>query len=139
MTWQMVDEGWGRKAVDFATLAEPTASREYVAVHQRQISAPAGAILIFDAMVYHRTGRNHSSQVHHLWHTAQHARKSLGFRQIAAVQCGQLHCHLSAVNGFGQGLPDRAHANNTYPHHPTLHGAHATNVRRTPPDRSGRR
>ena len=33
MTWQMVDEGWGRKAVDFATLAEPTASREYVAVH----------------------------------------------------------------------------------------------------------
>jgi SAM-dependent methyltransferase len=34
MTWQMVDEGWGRKAVDFATLAEPTASREYVAIHQ---------------------------------------------------------------------------------------------------------
>ena len=33
MTWEMVDEGWGRKAVDFATLAEPTASREYVAVH----------------------------------------------------------------------------------------------------------
>ena len=33
MTWEMVDQGWGRKAVDFATLAEPTASREYVAVH----------------------------------------------------------------------------------------------------------
>ena len=28
----MVDEGWGRKAVDFATLAEPSACREYVAV-----------------------------------------------------------------------------------------------------------
>jgi SAM-dependent methyltransferase len=34
MTWQMVDEGWGRKAVDFATLGEPSACREYVAVHQ---------------------------------------------------------------------------------------------------------
>ena len=33
MSWQMVDEGWGRKAVDFATLGEPCASREYVAVH----------------------------------------------------------------------------------------------------------
>lgn len=35
MTWQMVDDGWGRKAVDFATLGEPPACREYVAVHQR--------------------------------------------------------------------------------------------------------
>ena len=35
MSWEMVDEGWGRKAVDFATLAEPSACREYVAVHQR--------------------------------------------------------------------------------------------------------
>jgi SAM-dependent methyltransferase len=34
MTWEMVDEGWGRKAVDFATIAEPHASREYVFVHQ---------------------------------------------------------------------------------------------------------
>jgi SAM-dependent methyltransferase len=29
----MVDEGWGRKVVDFATLSEPAACREYVAVH----------------------------------------------------------------------------------------------------------
>ena len=35
MSWEMVDEGWGRQAVDFATLAEPSACREYVAVHQR--------------------------------------------------------------------------------------------------------
>jgi SAM-dependent methyltransferase len=35
MTWHMVDEGWGRKAVDFATLAEPSACREYVAIHHR--------------------------------------------------------------------------------------------------------
>jgi SAM-dependent methyltransferase len=33
MSWQMVDEGWGRRAVDFATLGEPPACREYVAVH----------------------------------------------------------------------------------------------------------
>jgi uncharacterized peroxidase-related enzyme len=30
-----VDEGWGRKAVDFATLSEPGNCREYVAVHHR--------------------------------------------------------------------------------------------------------
>jgi SAM-dependent methyltransferase len=35
MTWEMVDEGWGRKAVDFSTLSEPNNSREYVFVHQR--------------------------------------------------------------------------------------------------------
>jgi uncharacterized peroxidase-related enzyme len=33
--WQVVDEGWGRKAVDFATLAEPANCREYVTVHHR--------------------------------------------------------------------------------------------------------
>jgi SAM-dependent methyltransferase len=35
MTWQTVDQGWGRTAVVFATLAEPASCREYVAVHQR--------------------------------------------------------------------------------------------------------
>jgi SAM-dependent methyltransferase len=35
MQWEMVDEGWGRKAVDFATLSEPSNCREYVAIHQR--------------------------------------------------------------------------------------------------------
>jgi SAM-dependent methyltransferase len=33
--WEMVDEGWGRKAVDFATLAELGNCREYVAMHHR--------------------------------------------------------------------------------------------------------
>ncbi len=33
--WATVDEGWGRKAVDFATLAEPSNCREYVAMHHR--------------------------------------------------------------------------------------------------------
>jgi SAM-dependent methyltransferase len=31
----MVDEGWGRRATEFATLCEPANCREYVAVHQR--------------------------------------------------------------------------------------------------------
>jgi SAM-dependent methyltransferase len=34
MSWEMVDEGWGRRAVDFATLLEPANCREYVAVHR---------------------------------------------------------------------------------------------------------
>jgi SAM-dependent methyltransferase len=33
--WTLVDEGWGRKAVEFATLSEPGNCREYVAVHHR--------------------------------------------------------------------------------------------------------
>src|SRR5215510_3875056 len=33
--WTTVDEGWGRKAVDFATLSEPANCREYVAMHHR--------------------------------------------------------------------------------------------------------
>ncbi len=31
--WLAVDEGWGRKAVDFASLSEPANCREYVALH----------------------------------------------------------------------------------------------------------
>lgn len=33
--WRMADEGWGRRAVDFATLSEPQNCREYVGLHQR--------------------------------------------------------------------------------------------------------
>jgi SAM-dependent methyltransferase len=33
--WEMVDEGWGHKAADFATLAEPGNCREYVAMQHR--------------------------------------------------------------------------------------------------------
>jgi SAM-dependent methyltransferase len=32
--WRAVDEGWGRRAVDFATLSEPFNCREYVSMHQ---------------------------------------------------------------------------------------------------------
>lgn len=34
-SWRLVDEGWGRRAVDFATLSEPANCREYVSVHHR--------------------------------------------------------------------------------------------------------
>jgi SAM-dependent methyltransferase/alkylhydroperoxidase family enzyme len=33
--WRGVDEGWGRRAVEFATLSEPTNCREYVTMHHR--------------------------------------------------------------------------------------------------------
>src|ERR1700751_5418876 len=33
--WVVVDEGWGRKAADFASLSEPGNCREYVTVHHR--------------------------------------------------------------------------------------------------------
>src|SRR6516225_10656879 len=33
--WVTVDKGWGRKAVDFATLSEPGNCREYVAMYHR--------------------------------------------------------------------------------------------------------
>ena len=33
--WLVVDEGWGRKAADFATLSEPSNCREYLGLHHR--------------------------------------------------------------------------------------------------------
>ena len=43
--WQMVDEGWGRRAVEFATLIEPAACREYVALHQHLGVGPGDRLL----------------------------------------------------------------------------------------------
>ena len=45
MSWEMVDEGWGRRAVDFATLLEPANCREYVMVHHR-LGLTAGVRLL---------------------------------------------------------------------------------------------
>lgn len=45
MTWEMVDEGWGRRAVEFATLTEPANCREYVAVHQQLGVGPGDRLL----------------------------------------------------------------------------------------------
>ena len=33
--WRGVDEGWGRRAAEFATLSEPSNMREYVSLHHR--------------------------------------------------------------------------------------------------------
>jgi SAM-dependent methyltransferase len=33
--WRTVDQGWGRRAVEFATLSEPANCREYVALHHQ--------------------------------------------------------------------------------------------------------
>src|SRR6516165_9437766 len=35
LQWETVDQGWGRKAVDFSLFSEPGNCREYVAVHHR--------------------------------------------------------------------------------------------------------
>jgi ectoine hydroxylase-related dioxygenase (phytanoyl-CoA dioxygenase family) len=43
--------------------SEKFPSGDYVLRHERQMSAPAGAVLVFDAMVYHRTGHNRSGRV----------------------------------------------------------------------------
>jgi SAM-dependent methyltransferase len=44
-TWTTVDEGWGRRAVDFSTLSEPGNCREYVALHHL-LSIDAGDRLL---------------------------------------------------------------------------------------------
>ena len=43
--WEMVDEGWGNKAVDFSTLSEPSNCREYVAL-QHLLHVDSGDLLL---------------------------------------------------------------------------------------------
>lgn len=43
--WRGVDEGWGRRAAEFAALAEPGNCREYVAVHQHLGVGPGVRLL----------------------------------------------------------------------------------------------
>lgn len=42
--------------------SEAFPSNEYVEKHQSQMNAKAGDILVFDAMIYHRTGQNYSGR-----------------------------------------------------------------------------
>jgi uncharacterized peroxidase-related enzyme len=44
-SWRGVDEGWGRRAVDFSTLSEPANCREYVALHHRLGVSASDALL----------------------------------------------------------------------------------------------
>jgi SAM-dependent methyltransferase len=43
--WRVVDEGWGRRAVDWATLCEPAQCREYLAIHQLLGVGPGDRLL----------------------------------------------------------------------------------------------
>ncbi|MGH8994233.1 MAG: class I SAM-dependent methyltransferase [Acidimicrobiia bacterium] len=43
--WRTVDEGWGNRAVEFATLSEPGNCREYVAMHHRLGVGPGDRLL----------------------------------------------------------------------------------------------
>jgi 2-polyprenyl-3-methyl-5-hydroxy-6-metoxy-1,4-benzoquinol methylase len=43
--WRLVDEGWGRRATDFATLSEPANCREYVSMHHRLGVSPTDRLL----------------------------------------------------------------------------------------------
>jgi uncharacterized peroxidase-related enzyme len=43
--WHQVDEGWGRRAADFATLLEPSNCREYVALHNHLGVGPGDRLL----------------------------------------------------------------------------------------------
>jgi ectoine hydroxylase-related dioxygenase (phytanoyl-CoA dioxygenase family) len=43
--------------------AEKFPSDQYVTRHQKSIEAPAGSVIVFDAMLYHRAGLNRSGQV----------------------------------------------------------------------------
>lgn len=45
MSWEIVDEGWGRRAVDFATIAEPSNAREYAFMHARLGLKPGDQLL----------------------------------------------------------------------------------------------
>ena len=43
--WRGVDQGWGRRAAEFAALAEPANCREYVAMHQHLGVGPGVRLL----------------------------------------------------------------------------------------------
>jgi SAM-dependent methyltransferase/alkylhydroperoxidase family enzyme len=43
--WHQVDDGWGRRAADFATLTEPSNCREYVALHHHLGVGPGDRLL----------------------------------------------------------------------------------------------
>ena len=43
--WRVVDEGWGRRAAEFATLSEPANVREYAALHQALAIGPGDRLL----------------------------------------------------------------------------------------------
>ena len=57
------EETGGTWLIPASHKSEPFPSPAYVRRRARQIDAPAGSILLFDAMVYHRAGVNRSGRV----------------------------------------------------------------------------
>ena len=60
---EFTEETGGTCLIPASHKAEVFPSPEYVARHQVQVSAKAGSILLFDSMVYHRSGLNRSGRV----------------------------------------------------------------------------
>jgi ectoine hydroxylase-related dioxygenase (phytanoyl-CoA dioxygenase family) len=57
------EETGGTWVIPATHKSEPFPSPEYVRRHRRQISAPAGSILLLDPMLYHRAGVNRSGRL----------------------------------------------------------------------------
>lgn len=60
---EFTEETGGTHLIPASHKSETFPSPEYVERHAEAISAPAGSILMFDAMVYHRSGLNRSGGV----------------------------------------------------------------------------
>jgi ectoine hydroxylase-related dioxygenase (phytanoyl-CoA dioxygenase family) len=56
-------ETGGTHLIPASHRSEVFPSPEYVRAHEVQVSAPAGSVLVFDAMIYHRSGHNRSGRV----------------------------------------------------------------------------
>lgn len=56
-------ETGGTHLIPASHKSEVFPSAEYVRAHEIQVSAPAGSILLFDSMVFHRSGFNRSGRV----------------------------------------------------------------------------
>jgi ectoine hydroxylase-related dioxygenase (phytanoyl-CoA dioxygenase family) len=59
---EFTEETGGTCLIPASHKAEVFPSPEYVARHHVQVSAPAGSVLVFDSMVYHRSGHNSSGR-----------------------------------------------------------------------------
>jgi ectoine hydroxylase-related dioxygenase (phytanoyl-CoA dioxygenase family) len=60
---EFTEETGGTVVLPASHKAEAFPSDEYVRAHETPLSAPAGSVLVFDSMLYHRSGRNRSGGV----------------------------------------------------------------------------
>lgn len=57
------EENGGTHVLAGSHKSEPLPSDDYVRAHETVVSAPAGSVLVFDSMIFHRGGVNRSSGV----------------------------------------------------------------------------